>query len=606
MYRFVAFSWSRNSAAGTVEARRLERVLLSSSADWQCVLDTPCLRVFHAPQPRGACHAYVLKRGAGVVLGKLFAKNLGAGHFPFDPTFDDKESELLVETQGRHLVERYWGHYVAFLREPNSERHFVVRDPTGGLCCFLTTSDGVDVILTDMEDCARLKIAPFSVDWDHLTAFFVHDRLVTRTTGFKEVTQLYAGECVAMEDGRRTYSFYWDPVGAYEADTIENPDEARATLRAVVRYCVGAWSSCYESIVHELSGGLDSSVVAACLGRNKVRSEVLCFHYFTEMSEGDERRYAREAAQSAGCELVEAEANVSERSLASLLNPSKIATPAVLGFLPAAELLKQRLVNERHAGAIFSGQGGDHLFQQGKNKHIAAEYAHRHGVHPQLLRVVTETSRLTKQSIWSIFSIAVSYGLLRRSFDPYTVFEAPSILTDDARTSVSPHAYVHPWVQNASRLPASKIRQVLDIVDCQPFYQRPCPSAEQIHPLISLPIIERCLQMPTYVLAHRGRDRGLLREAFEAEVPVRIIYRRSKSSTASYFTRILLENVRFLREYLLDGVLVRKGLLDRRELEKQLSERELILGNEVHAILNAARAEKWLSIWADVRQRTAA
>ena len=607
MYRFVAFSWNSTDLARTAAARRLGRLLLSTSPNWQSVFDTPGLRVFHAPQAGGACHAYLLKRNAGVVLGKLFGGDPDEDRIPCDPAFDDKESNLLVQSQGRRLVERYWGHYVAFLRAADGERRFILRDPTGGLPCFLIKAAGVDVILSDMEDCVGLKLTPFSVDWDHLTAFFVHSRLITRSTGFKEVTQLYAGECAAIaDDGQLTRSFYWNPVDVYEADTIEEPAVARAALRGIIRHCVNAWASCYDSIVHELSGGLDSSIVAACLAKASARTNVLCFHYFTEMSEGDERAYARAAAHGAGCELIESEARVSETTLESQLDPSRLATPAVLGFLPASELLKQRLVSERHAGAIFTGQGGDHLFQQEKNKHIAAEYAHRHGLQPQLFGVVADTSRLTSQSIWAIFSAAVSYGLLRRSFDPHTIFRAPSILTEDARASVSTHAYTHPWVENASRLPASKISQVLDVVDCQPFYLRPCPNAEQIHPLISQPIIERCLQIPTYLLAHRGRTRGLVREAFEADVPTEIINRQSKGGTSSYFNRLLVANAPFLRESLLDGVLVRQGVLDRRELEKQLSERELILGNELHSILNAARAEKWLSTWADVRQRTAA
>jgi asparagine synthase (glutamine-hydrolysing) len=558
--------------------------------------------VFHARQIGGTCQAYILKGSAGVILGKLFEGDLDTGHGPSELMFDDKESHLVLESQGRCLIHRYWGHYVAFLRDFSGKRRFILRDPTGGLPCYLTETAGIDVILSDIDDCVVLRVRPLSVDWEHIAAFFVHSRLVTRSTGHKEVKQLHAGECAAIhDDGVSTRSFYWNPVDIYEAKAIEQPAEARARLGRVIRHCVNAWASCYDSIVHELSGGLDSSIVAACLAKGGGSTEVLCFNFFTQMSEGDERLYARAAAQSTGYALVETEACVSERTLESLFNPSRIATPARLGFLPASELLKQRLVIERRAGAIFTGQGGDHLFQQAGNKHIAAEYTHRHGLKAQLFGVVADVSRLTNQSIWSVFSAAITHGLLRRSFDPYTIFEAPSILSYEARASLSPHAYKHPWVENASSLPASKIKQVFDIVDCQPFYLRPCANAEQVHPLISQPIIEHCLQIPTYVLAHGGRDRGLVREAFAADVPTKIINRRSKGGTSSYFNRVRVENAQFLRESLLDGILVRNGVLERRELEKQLSERELILGKGLTPILNAARAEKWLSTWADAR-----
>lgn len=610
MYRFIALSWNSRDLAKTAAAQRLGRLLLSTSTDWHCVLDTPGLRVFHAPQPGGACHAYVLKQQTGVVLGRLFNSSPNEDSIPTDPAFDDKESRLIVESHGRRLVERYWGHYIAFLRASDGERRFVLRDPTGALSCCLTKAAGIDVILSDMEECVRLELTPFSVDWDHLTAYFLNCRLITRTTGFKEVAQLYAGECIAIEDDgevtRMNRSFFWDPTSIYDPHTIEEPADARAALRGVIRHCINAWASCYDSIVHELSGGLDSSIVAACLAQASTHRNVLCFHYFTEMSEGDERPYARAAAHSAGCELIESEARVSESTLESLLNRSRVVSPAVLGFLSAPALLKQRLVAERHAGAVFSGQGGDHLFQQGGDKLLAAEYIHRHGLRPQLLNVIADTSRLTKQSIWSVLSAAIGYGLLGRQIDPYAVYKTPSFLSEDACARLGPRAFTHPWVDNASRLPASKVTQVFHIVDCQMFYLQPCPYAEQIHPLISQPIIERCLQIPNYVLAHRGRSRGLVREAFETDVPAKIIHRYSKGGTTSYFNRILVENAAFVREFLLDGKLVREGLLNRLALEKELSEKELVLGTGLVPLLNAVRAEAWLNSWADVRQRTAA
>jgi asparagine synthase (glutamine-hydrolysing) len=114
------------------------------------------------------------------------------------------------------------------------------------------------------------------------------------------------------------------------------------------------------------------------------------------------------------------------------------------------------------------------------------------------------------------------------------------------------------------------------------------------------------LQIPTYVLAHRGKARGLFREAFAADVPAKIIHRYSKGGATSYVNRLLVENAQFLRELLLDGVLVREGILNRRVLEKELTEQKLVRGTELLPILNAVRTESWLRNWADVRQRTAA
>lgn len=608
MYRYVVFSWDAKEPKKTAAAQHLTRLLLSASSDWQRVIDRPGLRIFDAPHPGGARHAYVLPSDAGVVLGRLFKNDIESTDAPPEPVLDDAESRRLIESKGRHLVENYWGHYVAILQPPASAHCHVLRDPTGGLPCYMTQSAGVGIVLSDIEDCVHLSLVPFSIDWDHVTAFFQHVRLVTHTTGFKEVTMLYAGECVALAgDTVKERSFYWDPVDVCTRNTIEDPDQARSALGATVKHCINAWASNYDSIVHELSGGLDSSIIAACLASNSVLSRLLCFHYYTEMSEGDERSYARAVAHKVRSELVERRIPVSEKPLKELLSSTRYATPAMQEFDSPVDRAMQGLVKERRAGAVFTGRGGDNLFQERRTLFIAAEFAHRHGVRPRLFEIVQDTSKLTYRSAWAVLGCVINRGLLKRRYDAYKDYaEARPMLSDDARAALNPASYRHPWVTDAPVLPVSKLLHILSVVDCQTFNQMPCSYAEQIHPLISQPIIECCLQIPTYVLTHGGVPRKLIREAFETDVPKAVLRRQVKGFTTSYYSRLFSENAAFLREFLLDGLLVREGVLDRSALERLLSDRELIVGREIASIMCSVAAEKWLSNWGDVRQRTAA
>jgi len=605
LYRYAVFSWNAADSQQTAAAGRLLQRLQSTATDWETVFGIPGLQVLHAPHPGGACRAYVLDGNGGVVLGKLFERGLDPNDVPFDPVLDRAESARLIESEGRHLIERYWGHYVAVLPAPDMRTRRLLRDPTGGLQCYLTKSAGVDVVLSDVEDCDTLGLTPFSVDWTHLTTFFHDNRLVTRTTGFKEVTQLHAGECVTLRgNGPPSYRFYWHPATVCKTAAIEDPDRAQSELRAVVRHCVGAWAASYDSILHQLSGGLDSSVVAACIAAAGVRPEAVCFHYFTEASEGDERQYARAVAADTGLELVECGIRVAEIPLEDLLSPARCATPAALGLVPEPELLKRRLVRERRAGAVFSGQGGDQLFQEARSKRVAAEYVHRHGLGRRLVQTLVDTSRLTHESFWAVCAAAFRYGLLRRPFDPYAErIDTPMVLSRSARASFDPRSAVHPWLEDARQLPAAKAEHVMEVIDCQPFQRMPCHYAEQVHPLISQPIIEQALKTPTYLLAIGGRPRGLIRKAFDNDVPAIVLERKTKGETTGYFNRVLVENAGFLRELLLDGVLAKEGLLDRRELEKLLSERELILGNGRREIVNSVIAEAWLGNWSDGESR---
>jgi len=568
---------------------------------WQSVLDAPGLRVFDMTPRNSAFHGYMLSGVSGALVGRVFSRRGGEYGDTSDPVFGHSEAASIVQTSGRFLTERYWGHYVLFLRDHNDGKVSVLRDPTGGLPCFLMRKSGLHILLSDIGDFLRLELGPFSVDWQHIISFFVHSRLISQSTGLANISQVLAGQCVAIDVCRgekvNDIKFQWHPARIYEARAIEDPVQAMHQLREAIRYCVSAWTSCYQSIVHELSGGLDSSVVAVNLCHNEADLRVACLNYFTELTTGDERIYARAVAERHKLELVECAVTVAQRSLELQLSKTCVASPSVVGFLPESEDTKRDLLISRDAGAVFSGQGGDHLFQHGKNVLVAAEFLAKYGICVPLLRIIAETSRLSDESMWFILRSAIRYSLLRRHFDPYAAFEAPSMLTTAARLAVNADAYVHPLVLAAQTLPASKTKLVFDLVDCQLFYLRPYPWADQIHPLISQPIIECCIQIPSHIMSRGGVSRGLVREAFRDRLPTEVVDRKTKGATTNYFSRLLIENIATVRSLLLGGRLVEEGLLDRAALERELSEGSLIRGVELHSILNAVRAESWLRAW---------
>jgi asparagine synthase (glutamine-hydrolysing) len=85
--------------------------------------------------------------------------------------------------------------------------------------------------------------------------------------------------------------------------------------------------------------------------------------------------------------------------------------------------------------------------------------------------------------------------------------------------------------------------------------------------LMSQPVMETCLRIPAYVWITGGRDRSIARRAFADVLPRAIIRRTQKGLADRYNRRMLDRNAKFLREMLLDGLLVRAGLLDRAKIE---------------------------------------
>ena len=594
MYRFIALLWNPDDKQCLLRAQSLAEQLYRSLSDWQPVLKLDGLFIFHDTSTVGATDVYKLRDHAGVVLGKVFRQSGQDTDNPAELISEQRFSRAVIDTRGQHLVDCLWGRYVAFLWDRIKRRHYVLRDPTGGVPCIFTETSGIRVFMSDMEDYFALGGDQRHINWTYLAALFWNLRLISRDTGFEGVSQLYAGERLTIpRDGLASFSFSWLPKRVIESGPLlERADEARAALKLAVRHSVASWASSYTRIIHQLSGGLDSSIVAACLTSTPNKKGIVCVNLSTEAPEGDERHFARLAASKAGLTLVESAWVAQGQALGDLLDTGKHYSP--IGLHSETDRLLESLIHEREITGIFSGQGGDHLFHQHRSAFVAAEFVFRRGLKPGLMRIVADTSRLTCRSVWPILSIAITYGLLRRGHNPFSDYVPSVLLSNDARSTLTPDLLIHPWVSSSAGLPASKVEQISLIVDSQHFYLRGFPFADAVHPLISQPVIDCCLRIPSYVLTRGGIRRSLVREAFRQEVPSEIINRTAKGGTTSYLNRLAVENLDFLRNLLLDGLLVSSHLLDKPELERQLCESRLIRGDLLPDVLLAARMETWL------------
>jgi asparagine synthase (glutamine-hydrolysing) len=123
----------------------------------------------------------------------------------------------------------------------------------------------------------------------------------------------------------------------------------------------------------------------------------------------------------------------------------------------------------------------------------------------------------------------------------------------------------------------------------------PATSPELVHPLMSQPLLELSLRLPTYVLTRGGRGRALAREAFSDRIPSAIASRRSKGGTEEHITAVLQRSLPLARTLLLDGQLVQRGLLDRRRVEASLERRPTQGDAYVSEIHSCIAIEAWLA-----------
>lgn len=615
MFRYFALCWNPQDPNQETAARLVAQRLSGFSREWQLTFDMDGLMVLHAGSRAGSSETYLLTGDRGVVLGKLFANPTAGQGLPVSKVeLDANASEAIIASAGRKLIERYWGRYVAFLRDPSSRTMWVLRDPTAGMPGFFTPFRGVTLFFSLAEDCASLNLLQFSINWPYIGASMCLPSLQTRQTGVNEITELQPGECLLVQvDGSHSTRLYWDPVRIARSNVIADTREAVRNIRHATQLCVWAWASCYPRIIHLLSGGLDSSIVLSCLRSAPAGPDVTCVNYFsTAPREADERRFARLAATAESCKLLEYENDVTDVRLERILD------------FPRTARIRSRLYHVQHsrsegqvaahyrASAIFRGIGGDQLFCQGSTTLAVADHLHEHGLGQGFLHVALQAARRQNISFWSVLRTAIQMAWLGPPWRPARLAgEYPSAVIPAAVIAATKanESFAHPWFQSASKLAPGKLLHIFWISNHADFYDPlGAPTApERVAPLLSQPLMETCLRIPTYVHNANGRDSAVARYAFEQELPREIFLRRTKGLIDSFVIEILRNNLAFVRELLLDGLLAKERLLDRRQVEAILKDRQSALRVEaVELVMTHLNIEAWLRSWIGSGQRVAA
>jgi asparagine synthase (glutamine-hydrolysing) len=580
--------------------------LRASRTPWSLVLDTPGLAVFHAEQGRGPDDAYLLPHAGGAVLGTLFQRGFDGAVSVRARQFDESEAARIVSSGGRRLLENYWGRYVAIVRASDTADVWLLREPSGSLPCWYIARDGVSLVCSDIEDCRDLGSCAFTVNWDYITSRVAHAGLQVRDTALNEVSEIQPGERLGVRAGKVTRDMVWNPIEIARAVPLASPEEAQASLRAATLDCIHAWASCHDGILHNLSGGLDSSIVLSCLQSAPSRPRVLCLNYFGHGPNEDERQYARLMAQHVGAELVESELDRTGVQLEDLHALRRSPRPWFYLYELQHARYEAALAEQHGAAAIFSGAGGDSVFYQARGDLALCDFVLDHGFGRGLFDAAVDAARVSRQSIWALLWKAARQRIWSPKWDPIGMVRPfrRTIVTQAVMEVAKRNSDLsHPWLtpEGVIGVPPGILWHILTLSMAPAYYGSFEWSGhlERVFPLLGQPLVEVCLRIPTYHLIRGGHDRALARRAFAGDLPRQLVRRYAKGRADHSFRDLLDANLPFVRELLLDGLLVRRGLLDRGALELYLSRESSPADSEYTEILHEhVCTEAWLRKWA--------
>jgi asparagine synthase (glutamine-hydrolysing) len=594
MFRYFGFHWNPDNPAEASSAQRLEESMGRATC-WQRVLSSTGMRVYTIGHRPGVNGFYALPNDQGVVLGRLFRRRNGLSE-PADHSVSSSEGRQILKTEGRALVDNYWGRYVAVL--PSDLRGAcLLRDPSGALPCFLAHVEGVAVFFSWLEDLFAFapdapapRASPGAIAVVTLLGHVGGSR-----TALEGISQVLPGQLTPLARNGHGPMSLWSVVDIAEQRVEWEHDIAAGAVRRVVMDCVRAWSSCYDAILLRLSGGLDSAILLGSLTASPTGARLTCLNYFSAGSDTDERGFARLAASRASVDLIERERNAEFR-LEEILVASRMPTPATYIGRMDASRIDAEVAACRGARVMFSGAGGDQVFFQRRCTWPAADYLSAHGFGRGFVGASLDAARLGKVSLWRSMRSAL-VDRRRAGDDSWGIGQFFKLVRRDALDRLcDADLYRHPDLQRARQLPIGKYNHVRDLIDPPGYYDPYLPAAapELLNPLLSQPLVELCLTLPTWLLSHGGRSRALERQAFANDIPREIVNRQSKGGMDEHTATVLHRNLPLARALLLDGHLVREGLLDRNKVEAALAGRLAGLDTHVNEIHHYIAIEAWL------------
>lgn len=586
MTRYISVHWDARDHDSANRVTHIRNRLAQHLTHWTSIFERSGVLVFSPVHATPVKYVQTLGERSGVVLGTLFRRipksnaTVRQVH-----SFTESESRRIHETRGRNLVSEFWGSYVAIFRDPIGSASHVLRGPFSSIKAFYSDYGPVRMFFSDVQDYADLELTAFAINWDCIRAQAGCADYLSHETALEGVLALEAGEYAQVLPPGVTREFYWHPCDIAQVTATDDFCEAAELVRDTTQGCVRSWAAHYEHIIHTLSGGLDSSISVCCARKALERSAMVGVNYFSEDPTGDERRFARDVARHVDVELVE-QARDPNVNL-DVFRTCALTSRPTLDFSGYGQYRKEvEFANRRGANAIFTGELGDNLFEHGAAIEAAADYVWRHGLRPGLLRVVVECAMRRNLSVWNVIYRLFKEHRFRRSskrWNSHRYMERElglrvsdlTLLRSDALESVRAHEdrFVHPWLDRMAETPPAKFMMIYGMymeTACEsPFALADDPP--MVAPLASQPIAEICLRIPSYLCNRYGMNRAVARRAFAGELPDSVLERATKGTPEPWTRDVVKRNQQFLRGFLLDGVLVKEGILDRARVESSLS-----------------------------------
>ncbi len=337
----------------------------------------------------------------------------------------------------------------------------------------------------------------------------------------------------------------------WQESPIQLEDEAKAIaqLQALLKTAVDRQISDLgdEPVGVLLSGGLDSSIVAALLVEAGVRVRAYTLDFGLDFAEGSlpEWPYAEQVAQSLGIPLVKVEAT--PRRIRKALGATARALDLPFGDGVTVPLYLLNQAASQEVGVIFNGEGGDQLFAGWTNKPLIAASLYQ-ADHPEGIESFAQQYLRTFHRLW---------GYEAQVFQPAVLGEIQAL---------NPQDWLSPALDStaAQGLLHRLRRASLMLKGAQNIHPRATNLALAQGLKVRSPFCDPDLAQWTFGLAgtlclQGACEKYILKRAVEPWLPADIVWRPKRGMGVPLTSWCLNEWWRDLGQWLNPGVLAAEG-----------------------------------------------
>lgn len=492
----------------------------------------------------------------------------------------------IVASDARVLVDNYWGSFVALWRDRRDGAVRILRDPSGAVPLFRAGVGELALLFTDLDDVWCQLRRENAVHWSGVAHRLLYPQLPTRQTGLSSVVEVLPGEA-GRADGLDVPQLLWSPWQF--AASAAGP----ATLAAQIATCRTAVETVTDALVPqapvllELSGGLDSSILAAAL--DSAGADWTAVTIATPAADGDERHFAAAVAGRFGALLHTLALTPLDFDL--LAGPdTRTPSPAGYGMLSGIDSAISRLAGQGGYAGLISGIGGDNVFCSLRSAAPVLDALRDRGL-GQAIRTAADLRRLTGAGYWNVLGSARRYAARDRQ-SPDRWERDPRFLAPDFQ----PVLATHPWLASPRGRRAGARAHVVMLLRAHAVAAAHPRARRHIMqlPLLAQPVVETCLAIPTWRWIDSGRDRAVARAAFTDHLPALIIERRSKGRLESLLAPAYDRDRMTLRDRLGDGHLAAAGIIDRDAVTAAFLPAASAANDVYIRLLELVDAEFWL------------